>query len=543
MALRNSAPMKWVPSGVSDTLDATNTFTGAMNALTNLIPDRTTRGLWVCRPAAILQTSFVGFLNAAFISVFRVVGTRVYGMVATTRNAGHDEPFCFDLVAGAFVLISGVTNANTPVSPASVGAWTPPRMALIGTKLIVAHQGFVGSANKIGWIDVSNPGALTWSAGDVATNALANVPVDVFNFNGRAFYAVNTATTSALEFSDILDPLTRTLGTQVITLDDNVPVTALGGVPFNNVQGSPIQTLIAFKGVSRVYYVTGDAALNNLRKDVCPLNTGTLAPNSICATTKGLVFASPDGIRMVDQQGNITDAIGVDGMGVTVPFIFAVQPSRVAAACNGDTLRFTVQNGKSIGAYNQEFWYDLARKIWSGPHTFAASLMQPYSNTFIKTAIGVDGKLFASDIQQSSTSTFIENGVTMSFAYITPMLPDADQMSEISVVESTIDLAYNAGSGAYTAVIGDENGQVFDTLTLTPSGVPTIWGAFNWGQAPWLGTANALAPRNMAWHEPIVFRRVFIGINGLCSTNAQFGALRMRYEKLGYLQQDLGGSS
>lgn len=543
VALRNSTPLKWVPSGTSDTLDATNTFTGAMAALTNLIPDRTTRGLWVCRPASIQQTSFVGFLTAAFVSCFRVIGTKVYGLVSTTRNGGHDEPFCFDVATGAFVAVSGVTAANTPVSPAAAGAWVPPRMALIGTKLVVTHQGFVGTGKFIGWFDVSNPALPAWDAGNVAINPLTVVPVDVFNFSGRAYYAENTATVAGLPFSDVLDPLTRTLADQVLTLDDNVPCTALGGLPLNNTQGSKVQTLVAFKGVTRLYLITGDKALNNLQKTLCDVQTGTLAPNSLCATSKGLAFTSPDGVRIIDFQGNVSDPLGTDGMGVTVPFIYAVEPSRIAAACNGDTLRVSTQNGNALGAPNQEYWFDLARKIWSGPHSFAASLMQPYSNAFIKTATGVVGKLFRSDLQQSLTSTFIENGVQMTFNFSTPLLPDTDQMCEVAVVETTLDTAYTAGVPAYSASINDENNTAFDTLALSPSGAGSFWGNFNWGEANWLGTPNALAPRNLAWHLPIVFRRAYLAVTGQCSIGAKFGALRMRYERLGYLQQALGGSA
>lgn len=547
MAIRGAVPVKWTPSGASDTLDATNTFTGAMAALTNLIPDRTTRGLWVCRPASVLQTSFAGFTTPDFISAHLVVGSRVYGMISTTRLGARDEPFCFDLVAGAFIAIAGSTAANTPTPAAKVGAWVPPRMALIATKIIVTHPGFTGSLNAFGWIDTTNPNALTWSAGNTAGAViLPAVPVDVFNFGGRAYYAVNTPASAALVFSDILDPLTVTLGTQVITLDDNVPVTALGGLPLNNTTGAKVQTLVVFKGVSKMYLITGDIAtlpVSTLQKNVSDTRTGTLAPNSICATTQGLAFASPDGIRIMDFSGNVSPPLGADGMGITVPFIYSVVPSRIAAACNGDTLRVSTQNGNAVGAPNQEFWFDFTRKLWSGPHTFAASLMQPYGNTFLKSVLGVSAKLFVSDIQQSLTSTFIENGVQTTFVYGTPFFPDTEQMCEVAVVESTIDLAYTAGVPAYTLTIADQNGAAYDTLTLTPSGTGTFWGAFQWGAALWLGSANPLSPRNLAWHQPIVFRRAAVTLSGQCSISAKFGTLRLRYQPLGYLQTDLGGST
>ncbi len=90
-----------------------------MASLQDLIPDPSTRDLYQCRPAAINLTSFPGFSAPGFISVKRVIGTFVYGMVATGRNAGNDEPFVYNIVSGLFITVSGVTSANTPVSPST----------------------------------------------------------------------------------------------------------------------------------------------------------------------------------------------------------------------------------------------------------------------------------------------------------------------------------------------------------------------------------------------------------------------------------------
>ena len=67
---RNSKPLTWKPKGTSDTLDATDTFTGAMASLQNLIPDPSTKGLWQCRPASILKVSFQPITGRAFSSGF-----------------------------------------------------------------------------------------------------------------------------------------------------------------------------------------------------------------------------------------------------------------------------------------------------------------------------------------------------------------------------------------------------------------------------------------------------------------------------------------
>src|SRR5258705_10821263 len=193
MAIRKSTPMFFSPAGVSDPLDGTNVFPGAMAALTHLIPDPATPNLWAPRPASISLTTFGGFTTPGFISVLQVIGNFVFGMVASGRNAGHDEPFCFNLLTNTFVTITGITNANTPISPLAAGAWETPTMALVGTKLVVTHPGFtVGGGVLFGWFDISNLAAPTWTGGNTTTNALPVRPSAVAQFGGRAYFIVNS---------------------------------------------------------------------------------------------------------------------------------------------------------------------------------------------------------------------------------------------------------------------------------------------------------------------------------------------------------------
>lgn len=538
MALRNSQPVRFSPTGLSDTLDSTTSFPGAMGSLRNLIPDPRTRNLWQCRPASVPQSSFAGFNTPGFVSCEFVVGTRAYGMIASARNAGKDEPFCYDIVGGAFITVSGVTNANTPVSPAAAGAWTPPTMDVVGSKVMCTHPGFPGGGgNYFGWIDISNPAAPAWAAGNTATNALPAVPVAVKNYRGRAWFLVNpSAGQPGAYYSDILNPTTITNANQALTFDDNTPLTALGGLPLSNQLGGIIQALIVFKGTSNIYQVTGDAATSDLDKNSLNIATGTLAPNSVCATPKGLAFMAPDGVRLINFQAQVSDPIGNSGDGVCLPFIFAGVPSRAAAACNSNVFRISVQNNDAIATPVQEFWYDIARKVWSGPHDFPASLIQPYGNTFIMTPNGINAKLFQSDIVQSSVSTFVENGAQMTFYWATSMLPDTQQMAENAMIETTIKMALAAGI-EFLVTAFDQNGTLLDSVTVPPAAGTTQWGAFQWGQALWQGALNILAHRQIPWHYPIVFSRLGLGVFGNCAPGIKIGDAFMRTEQLGYLQQ------
>ena len=165
---RKSTPLIWYPHGVTDTLDASESPEGSMQSLSNLIPDPSTPNLWQCRPASFQLTAFPGFTTPGFISCLKVAGNFAYGMIATGRNAGHDEPFVYNVSTNVFVTVTGtITLATTPQSPATSGAWVPPIMDIIGSKVVLTHQGFAAGTNFIGWIDISVPATPVWNAGNL----------------------------------------------------------------------------------------------------------------------------------------------------------------------------------------------------------------------------------------------------------------------------------------------------------------------------------------------------------------------------------------
>ena len=87
------------------------------------------------------------FINPKFISI--QAGTRVYGMVATDRNAGHDEPFVYENATSSFLTVTGITALNTPTSPPTIGDWVPPTLTVVGVMVVITHPGFDGSANML----------------------------------------------------------------------------------------------------------------------------------------------------------------------------------------------------------------------------------------------------------------------------------------------------------------------------------------------------------------------------------------------------------
>jgi len=145
MPIADSVPVRFTPKGLADAYDATDVFPGACRKLSNLVFDQSNPEIVVARPGVDGGfTSFAGFTTPGFISVQITIGNYIFGMVATGLTAGKDQPFCYNIQTGAFITISGVTAGNSegrPTSPPTTGAWTPPSIASIGSKLIITHPG------------------------------------------------------------------------------------------------------------------------------------------------------------------------------------------------------------------------------------------------------------------------------------------------------------------------------------------------------------------------------------------------------------------
>ena len=557
---RNSKPISWRARGISDALDASDSFNGSMSALQNLIPDPSTKMLWQCRPAAQQLVNFngsggpfsSGFSSgfqmgagyfpgtAGFISVMKRVGDFVYGMMSNSAIPGFDSPFCFNLLTNAPLSVTGTQNNQTlPASPPSTGAWTPPRMDVIGTKLMVCHSGFTGaSGNYVGWFDITNPAAPVWNAGNLTGGFISFTvaPTDVVQFFNRAYYIHNAPGAPAVIFSDALNATNCANANQVLTFNDSVALTALGALPLSNQLGGIVQAVMVFKDSSNIFQITGDAATTPSSLAVNALNvaTGTQSPNSICATPKGLAFIAQDGLRVIDFNANVSDPIGQDGQGVNVPFILSSVPSRICAACNANLLRVTTQNGSVGSKPQQEYWYDFGRQIWTGPHTFPASLIQPYNQTFIVAPIGIIATLWQSDIVQSLVSGFIENGTQMTWRWQTTLLPDTDQMTNNCMTEGTLDLSLPPNIAPVIVAALDQDGSSINSVSIAPvTSATTTWGAFTWGGSVWSGgLPSSLQPYELQWGLPIVFSRMSIQASGNSAPGFRVGALHSRYQIL-----------
>jgi hypothetical protein len=545
VSAKRSQPYTFSPEGLSDALSGSHVFPGACTKLQNLIPDPSTKNLWICRPAAVRLTNFAGFTTPGFISCFKVVGSKVFGMIATGRNAGHDEPFCYDLVAGTFITISGVTAANTPISPAASGAWAAPQIAVMGKYVLVTHPGFTGGAGPFfGWFDVGNPAAPAWSAGNTTGTLLPYVPQGVAVFNGRAWFVINPTLLSALVPSTYTtDAYSLNIGstptTQILTYDDNLPITALAGLGLFNQSGGVVQALMVFKDTVNIYQVTGDFATGYaISRNSLNTATATLSPMALASTPEGLTFVAPDGLRMLDYYAKIQHPIGIAGEGVNAPFIYSFTPSRVVSACNASLLRVSVQNASRTGAPWEEYWYDLTRKIWSGPHTFVPSAIDTYRQTFIVAPQGILGSLWQSDVVPNTVTTYTENGAQLTWDMWTTIFPDSGQMAVYNFQETTIDMALDVSMNQYIVSLINPQSTVYDTISNSVTGSAPVWDVSIWDAAVWDGFTSGLTPRRVNWTKPNVTSRAQMRIQGSSAAGVKIGDIKFNVEIAPYVPQN-----
>jgi hypothetical protein len=876
--IRNSTPTRWVPRGLTDSSDGTNSFPGAQTDLINLIPDPSTAGIYVPRPAAQRITDFTGAnapTGAGDMQAMLTVGDLEYGMVASTRNAGRDEPYCYDLVNNVFLPVAGITDANTPTTQPSAGDWTPPIMAQVASRVIVCHPGFPGGATKFGWFDVSgfsevtlgnvhvsstvidgnptilgvqpgmlitgpnipantevastanvvltvtgvlSPGSVTvtalssvagiavgqsvssgtlipdgtvvnaistsptvttgnthgttvldnlnpvaalgfgegisdsagnipagttvvdiqnisiatsgnlngtttvvvqsgsglvsgmfvfatpstafaagttistvtpfslstsgdfttgssvvtnlgstvgvaagmvansvvlttappafvlsvdsptqvtlsqavngtvtgaqiiftgatlvmshaatitatfvplsfgsqtvvmsqaatgstvgdtitfttttvnlsavplvtaatgatitfvgatinmtqaatgstdqatltitggtlaaplWGAGDCDRNPLPSVPLAVVMFNARAYFALGV---NGIVFSDAGTPcrVSNQPNVQALTTNDGTAITMIAPLELTaTLTGGIVQAVIAFSADGAMRQITGDMAANNLAMNLLPVATGTLAPLSVIPCILGTAFISPQGLRFIRPDGSVTDPIGADGQGVTHPFQYAMYPSRICAEANVSVLRITVQHGSDPLQPFQEYWFDLSRKTFSGPHSFPARLIQHWRSTFVLAPIGVPASLWRSNsvgpaYAMGTASDFVENGNPLAWVGETVLLPDNAHMAMNAMVEAALTCAAAPGDTIQVVAI-NEQGSALDGVLLQP----TIVNA-------------ALRERSLHWHEPIVYKQMSMQIRGASNSKVRIGNLYMKHEILGY---------
>lgn len=537
MAIRRGQPTRFTPKGICDAFDATDAFPGACAMLQNLVFDQGNPELVVSRPGVgTARTTFSSFTSPTFVSVHIVIGAVAYGMVSTARNPGQDEPFAYNIASNTFTTISGVTAGNTPASPSSsnTAPWTPPTMAVISTKIIVTHPGFNGTGtNFFGVIDITNPAAPAWSSSNLATTPLTVVPSAVANFNNRAYFAV----LSHLAFSDVLAPTTRTNASQELTLGDTTNVTALSGLPVQTTSSGVIGGLVAFKQ-SSIWQVTGDPATTNLALTYITLTTGCQSPRSVVQGPFGIFFIGVDApyvLNFAGILGTLSHTPGQDGVAdVQQPFQNATTPSRIAAAFAGNTFRASVRTVLQGVVGINDYWYDIRRKRWTGPHTFTYDCASQFSDSFIISGSDHGAALYFSESLPSTVSVYNDSGTALTSHLKSSSFPKTQRMAEVQVVESTIELSSSGISVNYNvSALGGDYGPLNSVAVVTPA-AGALWGAAIWGSFLWSSAANIPQVYTVPWTAALVFQKMSIDVMATSSSSLSIGTFFARYADTGY---------
>ena len=544
MATQGEHSIRFKPRSVVDAVIGDNAQPGGCVSLSNLLWDQSTRNVLTCRPAntATIDMTAWEFAPGTLGPVttgYEINGV-VYGLVGITSGAyaGKDYPFAYDLLTGAFLTVSGITVAKCPTSQSTSGAWTPPQQTLTGIDLITTHVGFGGvlTGYYFGWFNITNPTAPSWNAGNTGTNGLPSVPQACQQFNNRTYFGC----VNAAYYTDTL-AINMTNSNQSLNVGDIEPITAMAPLPVGTTSQGIVQGIIATKA-TEIYLITGDAAgtgtngitplgLNQLSDSV-----GTTAPRSVVSTPESVRLMANDGIRDINFYGYLSPPDD----DLAMPFIYAVTPSRVAAAFSGNQYRICVTNGNAVGSPIQDYWYDYRRRGWTGPHTFPYDLAILYGNDFLISWNLLPGKMWGSYTVQNDAGqgvSFIENGAQLNWQYTPAPMTDLDNLYANCAYRTTIEIALPAVNQTLSFTAQNESGTALALGSIVEPSAETVWGSFNWGQANWGAAVSGLTPFSINWNQNVVFNRLSIIGAGESTLGLKLGAYRVGYKKLGYLLQ------
>lgn len=536
MATRGERPITWRPRGTCDTVDGSAVPIGAMTSLQNLLPDPSTPNCFVCRPANTMLIDFTAWAAAVpagaagVVTAAYQVGDIIYGLVGITSGvfSGLDYPFAYDTVGQVFLAIAAVVAADCPTSQATTGVWVPPQMTLTGIDLVVTHVGFPGGAGAFfGWFDVTTPMSPTWNVGNTSTNALPSVPQACGTFNNRTRFACG----NVVYYTDTL-ALAMAASNQSQTIGDYTAVTTLAGLPVSNNSQAIIQGLLAFK-LFNVFLITGDVATSNLGANECSTSVGTAAPRSVVSTPDGVKFMANDGIRTINFLGTVSEA----DPDLAVPFIYAVHPSRVAAAFNSGVYRICTQNGAAAGSPYQDYWYHTNRRAWTGPHTFQYDIAVPLDNDFALASNTIPGSMWDSFVVQSHQGTgvtFVENGVQLVWQYIPAPLSDLGNIYANSWNRATVEISQPASGQTYNFTAQNEGGSALATAQITAATNQAVWGSFTWGLSNWGAAQSGLIPLTIPWDQAVICNKLSIIAGGPSELGFKIGSLHLNAKWLNY---------
>lgn len=473
----------------------------------------------------IFSLATTGTTTAGSASVTAVASTTgvAVGMTCTSPNFPTGT-YVTTVGVGTFTLSQNALASGTAISLTVTGGGT---VTMSANATVTA----TGVALTVTGGTLATP---MWGAGNLNGAALTIVPLCGAAFNGRAWYGANQYAI----FSDPNNPTQVTLSSQALTIGDQSAITAIVPLPLTSqLTGGIQQSLTVYKGAQSFFQITGDISGGTLAVNAVTGSVGTLGPNTIVQTPRGVFAVAVDGVRALGLSGTQSEPIGASGKGVCVPFLNVVTPSRMCGAYAEDIYRISVISAVDPTQRPAEYWYYSKDDQWSGPHTFASALLEPHpSGTgFLAVPIDVPASIWFNDIIPKATSTFVENGVQLTWVMNTTLLPDNEALAYNTVVEMALSFSSPPGD-PFQITASNSMGNFLDTVTLTPdpTGGDPIWGVAMWGAFLW-GTALASFRRYpIYWNKPLTFRQASMRLSASSDSSQLIGDMFVRYQVLGY---------
>ena len=429
--------------------------------------------------------------------------------------------------SGAYVTaISGTGPYSLTISQAATA--TATGITLYGTGTTITMSANATATTNALSITVAGGTATSplWSSVNTTMNGLTAIPTAVTLFYSRFYFSVG----NTLQYTDTLS-LNRTQASQSLTAGDSSAITALSLFTLTTTTQGILQGLLAFKS-NTVFQVTGDAALNTLAINSLNTAAGTIAPGSVVPTPDGVFFMAPDGIRIVQADGTVSEPDG----DLRLPFLGAVYPSRVNGSYNSDVYRICVQNGNKANSPWEEYWYDIGREIWTGPHTCQQDVALPYGAGFICFSHINPATMYTSYVTQVSGSSFTENGSALSWYFTTSPIGEDDSMYINTVNETTLNMAFASGAPSVTCTSSDESQGVLATATApSPSSLQSLWGTLIWGAGLWYGLQYGIRPHLIPWTNPLVFTKMVFQATAASSLGFKISNLRFMVQLADYM--------
>lgn len=560
--LRNAQPVYFIPTGLSDSIDQTNAFSGACRSLQNLVFDRTDPQGLTARAGVtpfITTVQFTTYLvgisgagstpgNVSFLSEH---GSFLFGFIACVggTHTGKDVPFIYNLVTNS--LSGWAVNpvvANCPATLAGLPAANGeiPSIALVGPILYLTHPNY--AAPNFGTIlTFTGAATATYAVGTTGGNALPSRPTNVASYMDRAWFATGTT----VFFTDTLANNIAAV-TQSLNANEGDVVVALYPLTQTQNQQGIFQALLSFGASGTIYQIRGNyggsptLTSNSLFRDQVSSSASAVGPGTITAVPNGVAFLASDGVRLINQQGVLSFLNGQVDQGQPVvddilqPFQNCSNRPLACATFQNGVYRISLPTSFRGLNISGDFWYDYTRKRWNGPHTFNYNYACGWNGkTYLSsTATGFTSQVFLSKIVTDIAAVFADNSIAYSFDLVTANFPLNQRMEEQFLIESTVELSQTTTTQlVYNVTAFNEADVPLNNLTITTTGMGSLWNGTTWGGSLWGAASHNSKPYRLSWSLPLVFNKIYFEFSGLAAPGMGIKNQFYRFQDTGYMLQ------